>query len=146
MSLSGCYPEWLARLPVGIRVEPFLNPGNTSLHASSVVRSSQRGVETGVSFTGISPEDFEKLRPCVPPASAPQNPQGSEGTRPRSPRSQDRVCRGMRGRLPGLGSRPNDLPTTAEALEAVVHVPFRRGFLTRAELSEELENLKGVRI
>jgi hypothetical protein len=37
------------------------------------------------------------------------------------------------------------LPTTAEALEAVVRVLFRRGLLTRVELAEVLEKMKTVR-
>lgn len=39
----------------------------------------------------------------------------------------------------------NNLPTTAEALEAVVRVLFRRGILTRDELAEELDKMKTVR-
>lgn len=145
ISLSGCFVEMLAPLSVGTRVELSLNPGNTSLHASGMVRSSQMGLGMGVSFTGMSPEDFEKLRQFVPPASA-----TSETTRvqmhPAAQHPQRRPSLPRYARPPaGSGSRPNDLPTTAEALEAVVRVLFRKGFLTREELSEELEKLKVVR-
>lgn len=41
-----------------------------------------------------------------------------------------------------LSSIPQIPPTTAEALEAVVRVLFRKGILNRAELSAELQRLK----
>ena len=37
------------------------------------------------------------------------------------------------------------LPTTAEALEAIVRVLSRKGLLTPAELSQELDRLKSTK-
>ena len=38
------------------------------------------------------------------------------------------------------------LTTTAEALEAIARVLFRKGLLTRAEVSEEIEMLKTAKV
>jgi len=129
LSLGGCYVEMLSPLPLGALVELILNPGDTTLQVRGKVRTSQMGMGMGVAFTGMSPEDFEKLRvlaPPVPAAPAARNSAGGQSAGA-SPRSEN--------------SPANGGPSTAVALEAIARVLFRKGVLTRSEVAEELEKL-----
>ena len=51
-----------------------MNPSNVTLHLHGQVRTSQSGMGMGISFTGLTPEDFEKLRKLAPPDAAPPKP------------------------------------------------------------------------
>jgi len=72
LSLGGCYLEMLSPFPMSTPVELRMNPGNTTLHVHGQVRTSQSGMGMGISFTGLTPEDFEKLRKLAPPDAASQ--------------------------------------------------------------------------
>src|SRR5271156_3481948 len=69
VSLGGCYVEMLSPLPVDSTIHLSLNPGTSTLHMSGKVRSSQTGLGMGVAFTGMGPEDFEKLWRFAPPTA-----------------------------------------------------------------------------
>jgi PilZ domain len=134
ISLGGCYVEMLSPLPVDTFVDIAISPGDTTLQLSGRVRSSQTNFGMGVSFTGMRPQDFEVLRKLAPPTveglepqkQAPAPPAPVQKSRPPAAAEFDSV----------------DLPTTPEALAAVVRVLIRKGALTRAEVLEELEKLK----
>ncbi len=144
ISLSGCYVEMLAPLPVDTIIELTLNPGDTTMHATGKVRSSQPGFGMGVLFTGLSPEDFEKLRKFAPPATG-----VSESARVASHPPPMLPSRGNAPppvSHPPLESGPPLQPESAtEVLEAVVRVLLRKGTLTREELLEELSKPKAVK-
>ena len=129
ISLGGCYVEMLSPLPLNSLVELTLNPGDTTLQVHGKVRTSQMGMGMGVAFTGMSPEDFEKLRSMAPPVPA--------APAVASPSS------GPPAAAPPHPSKPpaNGQPSTAEALEAIARVLFRKGVVTRSEVAEELEKL-----
>ncbi|MGA8224479.1 MAG: PilZ domain-containing protein [Candidatus Acidiferrales bacterium] len=146
ISFSGCYVEMLSPLPVDTLIELTLNPGDTTLHVHGKVRYSQMGMGMGIAFTGASPEDFEKLRKLAPPgigasvanAPAPAPVQPLSPARPRTPPQPDPTA-AREVTAPGIPpARP---ATTSDALEAVVRVLFRKGILSRSELTEELEKL-----
>jgi hypothetical protein len=144
ISLGGCYVEMLAPLPVDAMIELTLNPGGTTMHATGKVRSSQTGFGMGISFTGLSPEDFEKLRKFASPA-----PGIPEAAALPSPPAPGRKSRGN-ARPPVTRSQREPSPShhqaaTAEVFEAIVRVLFRKGIVTQAELSEELERLKEMK-
>ncbi|HXZ12195.1 MAG TPA: PilZ domain-containing protein [Candidatus Sulfotelmatobacter sp.] len=129
LSLGGCYVEMLSPLPLGALVELILNPGGTTLQVRGKVRTSQMGMGMGVAFTGMSPEDFEKLRVLAPPLPATPaagSPAGGPSTAA-SQRSENAPANGG--------------PSTAVALEAIARVLFRKGILTRSEVAEELQKL-----
>lgn len=144
ISLGGCYIEMLAPLPVNTLLDLTLNPGDTTMHAMGKVRSSQTGFGMGISFTGLTPEDFEKLRRFAPPtagvpdsafvpARLPPTPQPLVNTMPTASRS------------PVAPTLSLNQGTTAEVFEAIVQVLFRKGLVTQAELSEELGLLKAMK-
>src|SRR5271170_7598596 len=82
VSLGGCYVEMLSPLPVDSTIHLSLNPGSTTLHMSGKVRSSQVGLGMGVSFTGMGPEDFEKLWRFAPPTADSPAPAKAAPVRP----------------------------------------------------------------
>lgn len=155
ISLGGCYIEMLSPLPVGTDVDLTLAPGDATLHVVGKVRSSQTSMGMGLSFTGISSEDFETLRRFAPPTEITAN---HEKPRPLPP---DEVLPGPRyveerlhevhevpaARRPA--ARAPDLrignPTAAEALEAIARVLFRKGIITQAEFAEELDRLRSAK-
>jgi PilZ domain len=128
ISLGGCYVELLSPLPVDTFVDISVSPGDTTLQLSGRVRSSQMNFGMGVSFTGMRPQDFEVLRKLAPPTVDAQ------------PEKQVPANEVRRYAAPEFDEI--DLPTSPEALAAIVRVLLRKGLLTRAELMEELERLK----
>jgi hypothetical protein len=148
ISLGGCYLEMLSPLPVGTIVRIVLNPGDGTLSLTGKVRSSQTGFGMGVSFTGMGPEDFEKLRKFAPPISdaaaaahAPAPPNRPAGRRP-SAATREGNSHSIAGSSASGDDSPLDLTPTAEALEALVRLLLRKGIVTQDELVEELEKRK----
>jgi hypothetical protein len=149
VSLGGCYVEMLSPLPVDSSIHLSLNPGTSTLHMSGKVRSSQMGLGMGVSFTGMGPEDFEKLWRFAPPTSDPAVTAKTPPTRP-APFRQSAPLRESTTRL---ASRPYgaaeseslDLSPTAEALDALVRLLLHKEIFTRGELAQELEKSKVVK-
>jgi hypothetical protein len=142
LSMNGCYVEMLSPLPVGSPVELILNSSETTLHAHGKVRVSHTGLGMGVSFTALSPHDFESLRQLLPsgataPGPAPLQLQPAAPA-PRTPRPQPVPARAAASQQFPLLVRPS----TAEAFDALVRVLFRKGILNSQELIEELENAK----
>jgi hypothetical protein len=140
ISLGGCYIEMFSPLPVDTFAEVYIFAGDDTLHLSARVRSSQRGAGMGVSFTGMSPEDFEKLQKLAPSdreerKPEPPKPAVKEPAAPSAPRVDSRPPA-----APQFDS--SELPATPELFAAVIRVLLRRGLLTRAELLEELEKMK----
>jgi hypothetical protein len=149
ISLGGCYLEMLSPLPVGTMIRIALNPGDAALNLAGKVRSSQTGFGMGVSFTGMGPDDFEKLRRFAPPtADAPAAAYASSP--PSRPLAQRPVVLPVRDSKPHGSARsyasdddvPLDLTPTAEALEALVRLLLRKEIFTLGELAEELEKSK----
>jgi hypothetical protein len=146
ISFSGCYVEMLSPLPVDTLIELTLNPGDTTLHVHGKVRYSQMGMGMGMAFTGVAPEDFEKLRKLAPPGMgapaatipAPPPVPAAPLARPRTPPQSEPA---LENHAPAAGIPPARQATTSDALEAVVRVLFRKGILSRSELSEELQKL-----
>jgi hypothetical protein len=160
ISLGGCYIEMFSPFPVDAEVRLALKLEESTPDLSARVRASQTGCGMGVSFTAMSAENFELLRHLAPPAMAPAGngsgsaraqaqPAGPAGTRPSvastiaSAYAASEI-ESYSASAPSSNSDSDsiDAPLTADALEAAVRVLFRKGLLTRAELSEELEKLK----
>lgn len=150
ISLGGCYIEMLSPLPVGTDVAMTLTPGDETLHVVGKVRSSQNGMGMGVSFTGISSEDFETLRQFAPPTTEGNNSGNGPGaaperTLPAVTYGEQRLADVLQDAPPTRPEvRPN--PSAAEALEAIARVLFRKGLVTHAEFAEELERLRAVKV
>lgn len=136
ISSAGCYMEMLAPLPVDSHVEiTLLSPG-TNLQCMGAVRHSLAGMGMGVKFDGLTPAQRRKLQEIVPeilnipPTAAIHKPR-AENMPEEAPRRN-----------------PQHVPHPANAgdlLEATVRVLLRKGFLTRAELLEELEKGKSAK-
>jgi PilZ domain len=137
ISLGGCYVEMLSPLPVDTFCDIAISPGDTTLQLSGRVRSSQTNFGMGVSFTGMRPQDFEVLRRLAPPAVNPQEPETPVVVPSAPPAPQNDPHRYAASDFDLV-----DLPTTPDALAAAVRVLIRKGALTRAEISEELEKLR----
>jgi hypothetical protein len=159
ISLGGCYIEMFSPFAVDAEVRLALKLEDSTPDLSARVRASQTGCGMGVSFTAMSAENFELLRHLAPPAMAPAGngsvtgkasaQLGPAGTRPSVAST---IASAYAASDIESDSRPESdsestsdstaVPLTREALEAAVRVLFRKGLLTQAELSEELEKLK----
>jgi hypothetical protein len=116
---------------------------------SGKVRSSQMGLGMGVSFTGMGPEDFEKLWRFAPPTADAKSPVKAPAIRS-LPFRQRAASRNNEARVTArsYGSADSDsldLSPTAEALDALVRLLLHKEIFTRSELSEELEKSKIVK-
>jgi len=155
ISLGGCYIEMLSPLPVGADVDLTLRPGDATLHIVGKVRSSQNGMGMGVSFTGISAEDFEALRRFAPLAGGASAYEGSPDAAAEIATKDVASSRNGASRQAHqpASARPassrTDLralnPTPTEALDAIARVLFRKGIITQAEFVDELERLRTVK-
>ncbi len=148
VSLGGCYVEMLTPLPVDSTIHLSLNPGTTTLHMSGKVRSSQVGLGMGVSFTGMGPEDFEKLWRFAPPTAdiaalakaAPMRPAPMRPSTP--PRSS---AAGTTARSYTAVDSDSGESSTEEALDALVRLLVNKRIFTQGELTEELEKWRIVK-
>jgi hypothetical protein len=146
VSLGGCYVEMLSPLPVDSTIHLSLNPGTTTLHMSGKVRSSQMGLGMGVSFTGMGPEDFEKLWRFAPPTTDAPAPAKMAPIRPvpfrQSAPPRNNAAKTSAHSYAAAESDTLDLSPTAETLEALVRLLLKKGIFTQGELAEELEKAK----
>jgi len=141
ISLGGCYIETFQPLPVNTFVELYLHPGDDMLQLSACVRSSHSGAGMGVAFTGMSPENFEKLRKFAPPTLDVPTPEPAPA-KPAPPPPTPMATKPKARPYSAPDFDPIDLPPSPEVFAAVVRILFRRGLLTRTELMEELEKMK----
>jgi hypothetical protein len=146
VSLGGCYVEMLSPLPVDSTIHLSLNPGTSTLHMTGKVRSSQEGLGIGVSFTGMGPEDFEKLWRFAPPSGdvgmpAKATPARSAPVRQSLPLPENARRANARS-YAAAESGSLDLSPTADALDALVRLLLRKEIFTQGELAEELEKAK----
>ena len=150
ISLGGCYVEMLVPLPVDTAVEVLLQLDQTTAQMFGRVRSSQTGLGMGIAFTGMRPADFAQLQRLAPAPTRPVAIPKLAGTavgaqRAAAPMASARAVPAQ-SRPPGPRSvEVKDVPATPEAFQAVVRLLFRKGLLTREELTEELEKLKPTR-
>jgi hypothetical protein len=147
ISLGGCYLEMLSPLPVDTLIGLTMNPSNMTLHVHGKVRTSHMGMGMGIEFTGLSPEDFEKLRKIAPPdPQAPPRVSQSLPT-PADPEVETELEleleleRTRQAPSSASASAVTAQPSTADSLEAILRVLFRRGVISRGEVAEELQKL-----
>jgi hypothetical protein len=165
LSLGGCYLEMLSPFPKATLIELTMNPTNMTLRVHGEVRTSQSGMGMGISFTGLTPEDFEKLRKLAPPETsvpkpasvvaspkpaitAPPQPAVVAPIPPIDPmESEFELSQDLTHSAPGDVNQSvvAGQPSTADALEAIVRALFRKGVLSRSEVAEELRKLMTVK-
>ncbi len=150
ISLGGCYVEMLAPLPEGTLIDISFSAEGRTMQLSGRVCCPQDGFGMGVAFTGMTPEDYERLRKFAPPMVP--LPKRLAAPQPHSP-----LPARMPAAVPPLlppASRPSpqtfhldldELPATPQTLSALLRVLLRKGVLTRTELLEELEKHKATR-
>jgi hypothetical protein len=135
VSLGGCYVEMLAPLPVNSSVELTLDTSQGAIHARGKVIASQMGMGMGIAFTGMSPEDFERLREIAPPVVAPSE---REHTKPRPAVAVSAIpSNGGHARQRAL----QVAPSTQEVLESILRILLRKGIVSEEEMAEEFEKL-----
>lgn len=124
----------LSPLPVDSTIHLSLNLGTSTLHMSGKVRSSQMGLGMGVSFTGMGPEDFEKLRRFVPPIADAPAPVKPAPIRPvpfrQSAPPRNNVAGATARSYGSTESDSLDLSPTGEALDAFVRLLLRKAIFT----------------
>jgi PilZ domain len=151
ISLGGCYVEMFSPLPLGCAIQVAIDLDGEELRATGTVQKSQMGLGMGVSFTGMSPADFERLRKFIPPETA-TSPASNNGAQlPRQPREDPQRGEIVSGATHSAHSaaQPSNGATadspTAQALEAVVRALLRKGVLSREDLVEEFEKVQAVK-
>ncbi|HEV2491191.1 MAG TPA: PilZ domain-containing protein [Candidatus Acidoferrales bacterium] len=142
ISPAGCYMEMLAPLPVETRVEVTVISPTSNLQCLGIVRHSLSGMGMGVKFDSFTEAQLTKLReivPEIPDVSASElNPSA-----PSAPASSAKMSPAPSAAAKPAPAPPPHHPTNAgEVLEAVLRVLLRKGIITRAELTEELEKGK----
>ncbi len=133
ISFGGCYVEMLAPLPVNSSVELTLDTSQGAIHARGKVVAAQTGMGMGIAFTGVSPEDFEKLREIAP-------------TEEHREREHSSRSAGLLATAPSNGARASKrasqvAPSTQEVLESILRILLRKGIVSEEEMAEEFENL-----
>ena len=130
ISFGGCYVEMLAPLPVNSSVELTLDTSQGAIHARGKVVAAQTGMGMGIAFTGVSPEDFEKLRVIAP----------MEEHREREHSSPRQATAPSNGAL--ASKRASQVaPSTQEVLESILRILLRKGIVSEEEMAQEFENL-----
>jgi hypothetical protein len=148
ISLGGCYFQMFSPLPVGTTIRIALNAGDALLNLNGKVRSSQGGQGMGVAFTGMGPNDFERLRKFAPPttgdsASGYAQPASSPKSHPKSAAPQQPAAASYSDSRSYAAADDESIDLTSpETLDALVRLLLRKGIFTRGELAEELEKLK----
>ena len=142
ISLGGCYVEMLAPLPDGTSIKITLSPREGMLKLSGRVCSSQMGFGMGVAFTGMGPQDFEKLRKLAPPMADGTPIVEAPPREPSLPRAPAPPQHASARSYASAGDDSLDLSSTSEALEALVRLLIRKEVFTVGELAEELEKFK----
>lgn len=144
--LGGCYLEMLSPLPLDSAIVVTIHLASGAIEAHGRVCSMHPGMGMGVSFTGMSRFDLKKLREFVPPPLGATEPAFSKSPA-RSSASTARTNPSSGAATSAYASASVSQPpaTTAEALEAIVRVLYRKGILNSSELSEELEKMKAGR-
>lgn len=148
ISLGGCYFQMLSPLPVGANIRIALNANDSPLKLNGKVRSSQAGQGMGVAFTGMGPDDFERLRKFAPPATGDsRGGYAQSSAAPKilanpavSPQPAPATYADSRS-YAAADDASIDL-TSPDTLDALVRLLLRKGVFTRGELAEELEKLK----
>jgi len=166
LSLGGCYLEMLSPFPKATRVELTMNSSHALMRVHGEVCTSQSGMGMGIFFTGLTPQDFEKLRKLAPPEAI--APKSANAVLPPKAAIATSLPRPAEVVIPPHGddlesefefsqdltrSAPGDVnqsvvagqPSTADALEAIVRALFRKGVLSRSEVAEELRKLMTVK-
>ncbi len=143
ISLGGCYVEMLGPLPVNTVVGLDLKSGATALHLFGTIRSSQPSFGMGVEFSKMSAAEFEKLQSFVPEPSA--TDEAVQLTVPDHSGASNGAASPPRESSSPAPARLQPA-TTAETLDAVMLLLFRKGLVTRAEIAEEIESLKAARV
>ncbi|MGC1202799.1 MAG: PilZ domain-containing protein [Candidatus Acidiferrales bacterium] len=139
ISVSGCFLEMLAPMPIGSMIDLTLHPPGSTLHLRGRVLTSFVGMGMGVAFTRMSPEDCEKL---IELAGTSSNAEFNAGHAYPELISDTTAARPKAAEYFANGNSASPAPSTAEALEAVVRVLFRKGLLERAEVLDELTRVK----
>jgi PilZ domain len=144
--LGGCYLEMLSPLPLDSAIVVTIHLDSGQIEAHGRVCSMHPGMGMGVSFTGMSRFDLKKLREFVPPPLGTTEPAFAKSPA-RSSASAARTNPSSATATSAYASVsvPQPPATTAEALEAIVRVLYRKGILNSSELSEELEKMKAGR-
>ena len=148
ISLGGCYLEMLSPFPVNSLIELTMNPSNATLRVHGQVRTSQNGMGMGISFAGLTPGNFEKLRRLAPPEGSAPNPAKAASPPPAQDNESEFELQHERSRPAPTAATKSVVvgqPSAADALEAVVRVLFRKGVLSRSEVAEELRKLLSVK-
>jgi PilZ domain len=138
ISLGGCYVEMLSPMPVQAFVELMLNPNTLTLRLHGKVLTSEIGMGMGISFTTISPEDFERLREMVSPSP----PQPWDPEIPAKVTESSAAIRAIREG--GAKRTSHGAPATHETLAAVLRILLRKGIVSEDELAAEFEKLMTV--
>lgn len=153
LSIGGCYVEMLAPLPIDTIVDLVLTTGDIVLRASGKVKSSQPDFGMGVAFTVFGPGEFEKLRRIAPPAAgasrastSPAVQLSQPGPRPATGSPAPAYASDSQSNsAPNLPAAAKRVPTTAEALEAVIRALLRKNLLSRDDLAKELDAIKALK-
>jgi hypothetical protein len=156
ISLDGCYVEMMSPLPAGTIIHISLGMDGGAITTTGIIRSSQIGLGMGVEFMAMSPEEFEKLRSFAPPGATPPGQKTADGHKSKQQQpvlaantpaeKESRFGAAMPcEEMADLRDAASHLPSTAEALEAVIRVLSKKGLITHEELCQELGALKNAR-
>lgn len=137
ISLNGCYVEMLSPLPIDTPIGLAFSVDDAIVRIKGKVRTSQVSFGMGVAFTGVSPEDYERLRKFAPaPAAAPSGSNGNSHTSDDSRMAEAATRSATAPNVSRSPARHSD-GTTARTLETVIRVLIRKGVLSAEDLADE---------
>jgi len=141
ISLNGCYVEMLSPLPIDTAIVLAFNLDDAPLRVNGKVRTSQVSFGMGVAFTGMSPEDYERVRNFAPAAPAASSGSNRSSHNAGEPRAADGASRSAGAPNPCRSLAPQS-DSTARTLETVIRALIRKGVLSPEDLAQEFAKVQ----
>lgn len=142
ISLNGCYVEMLSPLPIDTPIGLAFSVDGDIVRIKGQVRTSQVSFGMGVAFTGMSPEDYERLRKFAPaPAAVPSGSNGNSHTSDDLRATEAATRSATAANASSSPARQSD-DSTARTLETVIRALIRKGVLSREDLVQEYEKVQ----
>jgi PilZ domain len=149
ISFGGCYIEMLSPLPAGTLVEIAFDANGTLGAFAARVRSQHMGFGMGLAFTKLTPQNLEILQRVtgmpIPAAAMPAAPTPAvqpPATPAPPPSAPAPTSAAASAPTAAPGFDPANIPVTRETFSALLRILLRRGLITGAELTEEIEKIK----
>jgi hypothetical protein len=150
LSVGGCYIEMMSPLPVGTKVNLELSAANYIGRMGALVRTTQPGMGMGMAFTELSGEEERNLREILQRVAEEQGAATYAGfLESAAPQQGTAAYPSTEAVAPAVKEAPARKETVvysdgeaSDAFDALMRVLLRKGVITHAEVSDELQKVR----